>query len=303
MVYTVTLNPALDYVVRVDALRAGELNRAKSEEVQLGGKGINVSCVLGELGVDSVALGFAAGFTGKALQELLQRRGIRTDFVWLREGLTRINVKLKAGQETEINGRGPEIPEEALETFFRKLDGLGRGDVLVLAGSIPGTLPGDVYRRILAKVEGRGVLTVVDAAGELLCEALAYRPFLVKPNRAELEEIFGETLGTDAEILACARRLQERGARHVLVSMAGDGSMLLDEMGNVHRLGAPKGRVRNSVGAGDSMVAGFLAGWLRGEGYSAAQRMGAAAGAATAFSDRLATREEIETLFGTFWDE
>lgn len=303
MVYTVTLNPALDYVVRVDELRAGELNRAKSEEVQLGGKGINVSCVLGELGVDSVALGFAAGFTGKALQELLQGRGIRTDFVWLREGLTRINVKLKAGQETEVNGRGPEIPEEALEALFQKLDGIGRGDVLVLAGSIPGTLPGDVYRRILAKAEGRGVLTVVDAAGELLCEALAYRPFLIKPNRAELEEIFGETPGTDAEILACARRLQERGARNVLVSMAGDGSMLLDETGNVHRLGTPRGCVRNSVGAGDSMVAGFLAGWLRGEGYAAAHRMGAAAGSATAFSDRLATREEIEILFGTFWDE
>ena len=300
MIYTVTLNPALDYVVRVGALRAGEVNRAQSEEVFCGGKGINVSCVLRNLGVDSVALGFAAGFTGRELERGLIRRGIRTDFVWLEEGVTRINVKIKGEEETEINGRGPDIPQAAMDALLAKLDRLADGDVLVLAGSIPGTLPDDVYQRILERIDGRGVLTVVDAAGELLRGALGFRPFLVKPNHVELGELFGRALHTDEEILSCARELQRDGARNVLVSRGGAGSLMLDETGGCERLGALKGQVRNSVGAGDSMVAGFLAGWLKSGDYAAAHRLGAAAGSATAFSDGLATREEIERLIDSW---
>lgn len=300
MVYTVTFNPALDYVVRMKEFRAGDINRTQQEEIQFGGKGINVSTVLSHLGVENIALGFLAGFTGQALEEGLRKSGIRTDFIRLPEGLTRINVKIKAGQETEINGQGPAIPAAALEELLGKLDRLESGDVLDLSGSIPASLPDDVYQKILARLDGRGILTVVDATRDLLCAVLPYRPFLIKPNNHELGEIFGRVLTTDEEIVECARQLQERGARNVLVSMAGDGSLLLDEGGGVHKLGVPKGNVRNSVGAGDSMVAGFLAGWLKTGDYAAAHRMGAAAGSATAFSDGLATEAEVLALFDTF---
>lgn len=300
MVYTVTFNPALDYVVRMGDFRAGETNRTESDELQWGGKGINVSTVLRNLGVDNVALGFLAGFTGQALDQGLQKAGIATDFIWLPEGLTRINVKIKAGQETEINGVGPGIPAAALEELFAKLDRLQKGDVLVLAGSIPASLPDDVYQRILARLEGRDILTVVDATRDLLCAVLPYRPFLIKPNNHELGEIFGRVLTTDQEIEDCARRLQERGARNVLVSMAGAGSLLLDETGAVHRLGVPQGKVVNSVGAGDSMVAGFLAGWLEHRDYAMAHKLGAATGSATAFSEGLATREQVRELLRAF---
>ena len=300
MVYTVTFNPALDYVVRMGDFRAGDINRTEREEVQFGGKGINVSTVLSHLGVENIALGFLAGFTGQALEKGLRKSGVRTDFIWLEEGLTRINVKIKAGEETEINGQGPAIPAGALEELFGKLDQLRSGDVLDLSGSIPASLPDDVYQRILRQLEGRGILAVVDATRELLCAVLPYRPFLIKPNNHELGEIFGQTPVTDREITGCARKLQERGARNVLVSMAGDGSLLLDEAGGCRRLGVPKGKVRNSVGAGDSMVAGFLAGWLKTGDYGAAHRLGAAAGSATAFSDGLAEEREILALLDTF---
>ena len=300
MVYTVTFNPALDYVVRMGDFQAGETNRTESDEIQWGGKGINVSTVLRNLGVDNVALGFLAGFTGEALDKGLQKAGIVTDFIWLEEGLTRINVKIKAEKETEINGVGPAIPAAALDELFAKLDRLQSGDVLVLAGSIPASLPDDVYQRILARLEGRDILTVVDATRDLLCAVLPYRPFLIKPNNSELGEIFGKVLATDKEIEDCARQLQAKGARNVLVSMAGAGSLLLDETGEVHRLGVPKGKVQNSVGAGDSMVAGFLAGWLEQRDYAAAHHLGAATGSATAFSDGLATREQVMALLDTF---
>lgn len=296
MVYTVTFNPALDYVVRVENFQPGETNRTASDEIQFGGKGINVSTVLRNLGVENVALGFLAGFTGQGLDQGLRDSGIKTDFIWLDHGLTRINVKIKAGRETEINGQGPDISPEALEQLFDKLERLEEGDVLVLAGSIPATLPDDIYQRILRHLEGRGILTAVDATRDLLCAVLPYHPFLIKPNDRELGEIFGRTLTTDGEIEDCARELQVRGARNVLVSMAGEGSLLVDETGNTHRLGVPKGTVRNSVGAGDSMVAGFLAGWLKEHDYAAAHRMGAAAGSATAFSDGLAAWNEVQTL-------
>ena len=300
MVYTVTFNPALDYVVRMGDFRAGETNRTESDELQWGGKGINVSTVLRNLGVDNVALGFLAGFTGQALDQGLRKAGIATDFIWLPQGLTRINVKIKAGQETEINGVGPAIPAAALEELFARLDALGKGDVLVLAGSIPASLPDDVYQRILARLEGRDILTVVDATRDLLCAVLPYRPFLIKPNAAELGEIFGRVLTTDGEIEACARKLRERGARNVLVSMAGEGSLLLDETGAVHRLGVPRGKVVNSVGAGDSMVAGFLAGWLEHRDYAMAHKLGAATGSATAFSEGLATKGQVLELLRSF---
>jgi len=284
----------------MEGFRAGDINRTRSEEVQFGGKGINVSTVLRNLGIQNVALGFLAGFTGQALERGLEESGIQTDFIWLPEGLTRINVKIKAGEETEINGRGPAIPTAALEEVFHKLDRLKEGDILDLSGSIPASLPDDIYQKILARLEGRGILSVVDATRDLLCAVLPYRPFLIKPNNHELGEIFGKVLATDEEIAGCARQLQEKGARNVLVSMAGDGSLLLDETGRCHRLGVPKGTVRNSVGAGDSMVAGFLAGWIKTGDYAAAHRMGAAAGSATAFSDGLATEPEVMALLNTF---
>ena len=296
MIYTVTFNPALDYVVRMDELALGQVNRTVSEDVQLGGKGINVSWVLRELGHENVALGFVAGFTGKAIEYGLAAKGVATDFIHLPAGLTRINVKLKAGEETEINGKGPDISAEALEELLHKLDALGEGDVLVLAGSIPASMPSDVYESILARLEGKKVLCAVDATRDLLVNVLKYRPFVIKPNNHELGEIFGRTLTTDEEIRECAAKLQEQGARNVLVSMAGDGAMLLDENGVCHRLAAHKGKVKNSVGAGDSMVAGFLAGYLDSGDYEQALRVGSAAGSATAFSDVLATRPEIEAL-------
>lgn len=296
MIYTVTFNPALDYVVRMDELALGQVNRTVSEDVQLGGKGINVSWVLRELGHENVALGFVAGFTGKAIEDGLAAKGVATDFIHLPSGLTRINVKLKAGEETEINGKGPDISAEALEELYHKLDALSEGDVLVLAGSIPASMPSDVYESILARLEGKKVLCAVDATRDLLVNVLKYRPFVIKPNNHELGEIFGRTLTTDEEIRECAAKLQEQGARNVLVSMAGDGAMLLDENGVCHRLAAHKGRVKNSVGAGDSMVAGFLAGYLDSGDYEQALRVGSAAGSATAFSDVLATRPEIEAL-------
>ena len=300
MIYTVTFNPALDYVVWMDTLRPGEINRTQNEAIQYGGKGINVSTVLTALGVDNVALGFLAGFTGRALEEGLRSQGIHSDFIWLPEGLTRINVKVKGGKETEINGRGPTVDAAALRALQDKLDRLEAGDILVISGSVPAALSHDVYEQILARLEDRGIQFVVDTTRDLLCSALPYHPFLIKPNNLELGELFGKTPTTDTEIRHCAAQLQEKGARNVLVSMAGDGSLLLDERGGCYRLGVPKGTVRNSVGAGDSMVAGFLAGWLEKGDYAYAQRLGAAAGSATAFSDGLATREAVMTLLNTF---
>lgn len=303
MVYTITLNPALDYEVLVDGFQAGGLNRTSQEHLHFGGKGVNVSTVLHNLGVETTALGFVAGFTGRALEDGLKARGIPTDFIWLEEGLTRVNVKIRSGGgagETEINSQGPAIPPPALEALLQKLDRLAAGDVLVLAGSLPAGLPGGVYRTILARVDGRGVLTVVDAARDLLRGVLPCRPFLIKPNSAELGDLFGKDSLSEEEILSCARALQAQGARNILVSLAGDGSLLLDERGVCRRLGVPPGTVRHTVGAGDSMVAGFLAGWLSTGDYAAAHRMGAAAGSATAFSEGLASGEEIRKLLPAF---
>ena len=298
MIYTVTFNPAIDYVVRLDRpLAVGKVNRAKSEDCVLGGKGVNVSGVLAQLGCESVALGFVAGETGAWLERGLAAQGLRTDFVHLAHGMTRINVKIKAGQETELNGAGPDIPESAMQELEAKLDRLQKDDVLVLAGSIPASLAQTTYERLLARLAGRGVRAVVDATRDLLVNVLPYQPFLIKPNNHELSEIAGVPLESDEEITAAARDLQAKGARNVLVSMAGDGALLLDENGGVHRIGCPKGKVVNSVGAGDSMVAGFVAGYRQSGGdYDAALKLGTACGSATAFSLGLATRADIDTL-------
>ena len=297
MIYTVTFNPAIDYVVRLDApLEVGEVNRAGGEDCVLGGKGINVSGVLAQLGCPSVALGFVAGETGAWLERGLEKQGLETDFVHLEQGMTRINVKIKAGQETELNGAGPDIPKSAVRQLEEQLDALNENDILILAGSIPRSLPQDTYERLLARLQGKGVRAVVDATRDLLVNVLQYRPFLIKPNNHELGEIVGRELKTDAEIIAAARALQEKGACNVLVSMAGDGAILVDETGKVHRIGCPRGKVVNSVGAGDSMVAGFVAGWMQTGSYDMALRLGTACGSATAFSLGLATREKIEEL-------
>lgn len=297
MIYTVTFNPAIDYVVRLDApLQTGSVNRAVGEDCVLGGKGINVSGVLAELGCPSVALGFVAGETGAWLERGLAAQGLQTDFIHLSSGMTRINVKIEAGQETELNGAGPAIPPEAMAALYRKLDALQQDDILVLAGSIPTSLPADTYEKVLARLQGRGVRAVVDAAGQLLVKVLPYAPFLIKPNHHELAEIVGRALHGNAEIAAAARQLQAEGARNVLVSMAGDGALLLDETGAVHRIGTPRGTVINSVGAGDSMLAGFVAGYLQSGSYETALRLGTACGSATAFSLGLANRSDIDRL-------
>ena len=299
MIYTVTFNPAIDYVVHFDHLRPGEINRNRSEEFQFGGKGINVSNVLRTLGFDTVALGFVAGFIGEGFEKGLAEMGLKTDLIHVKEGMTRINVKIKADEETEINGIGPVIAPEDMEQLYAKLDAITAEDVLVLSGSIPACLPGDTYERIMARLDGHGIPIAVDATKELLLNVLKYRPFLIKPNNHELGEIFGKVLKTDAEIAACARKLQEMGGRNILVSMAGDGALLLDEAGNTHRIGCPKGKVLNSVGAGDSMVAGFLAGWLETGDYGYALKLGTATGSATAFSIGLAEKPMIEALLAT----
>ena len=298
MVYTVTFNPAIDYVIRTGEMRLGATNRSEGEEMYFGGKGINVSIVLRELGIDSKALGFTAGFTGEAIEKGLTDMGIDTDFVRLEKGNSRINVKIKSKEETELNGQGPDIGDKAIAALFEKLDCLVDGDSLILAGSIPASLPSDIYERILERLSGKNINVVVDATKDLLLNVLKYKPFLIKPNNHELGEMFGMELKTDEDIEKYARRLQDMGAVNVLISMAGDGAMLIDEFGKTHRCGVCKGTVRNSVGAGDSMVAGFLAGSLNGD-YEYALKLGTAAGGATAFSDGLATNDKISELMET----
>lgn len=299
MIYTVTLNPAIDYVVQLPgSLTPGAINRSLREDYQFGGKGINVSRVLQALGHDSTALGFIAGQTGTWLEAGVEAMGLTARFIRT-EGMTRINVKVRGNEETEINGLGPQVTGTAINALFDQLDRLLPGDVLVLSGSIPGNLSDETYGMMLNRVRYRDITTVVDASGSLLIRALPCRPFLIKPNRRELEELFGTVLNTDEEILSCARELQERGARNVLVSLGGDGALLLDETGNVHRVHCPQGTVVNSVGAGDSMVAGFLAGWLETKDYGHALKLGTAAGSATAFSLGLAEKEMIDALMHT----
>lgn len=297
MVYTVTFNPAVDYIVHTKQLIAGATNRSDSEEIYFGGKGINVSIVLSELGVKSKALGFVAGFTGEAIEMGVAEKGIDADFVHLNEGFSRINVKIKSGEETELNGQGPKITDEAIRELYAKLDEIQDGDTLVLAGSIPSSLPADIYERILERLSGKKIRAVVDATKDLLLNVLKYRPFLIKPNNFELGEIFGVEMKSTEDIVKYAGKLKEMGAQNVLVSMAGDGAVLLDENGKTHVCGVCSGKVKNSVGAGDSMVAGFVAGCEKGD-YEYALKLGTASGGATAFSEGLAEKDRIYELLG-----
>lgn len=300
MIYTVTFNPALDYIMRVPSLETDAVNRTDSESVFYGGKGINVSIILSRLEVPNVALGFIAGFTGREIQDGVKAQGVETKFIPLEQGLSRINVKIKNAEkkeETEINAQGPRIPEDKLQELYEQLEQLTADDMLVLAGSIPNTLPSDVYEQIMKRLQSKQVPIVVDATKDLLKNVLKYHPFLIKPNNFELGEMFGVTLHSKEKIVHYAKELQKLGARNVVVSMAGDGSILVTENGEVHQMGVAKGTVKNSVGAGDSMVAGFVAGYIQKGDYAYALKLGTAAGGATAFSDDLATREKIqETL-------
>ena len=297
MIYTVTFNPSLDYIVDVENFRLGMTNRTCSEQMMAGGKGINVSIVLKNLDIRSTALGFIAGFTGEEIRRQVAELGIFAEFIAIPEGLSRINLKLRSIDGTEINGMGPTIGQPQLDALYEKLDTLTEKDTLVLAGSIPASMPSSIYSDILARLQDKGVTFVVDATKELLTNVLCYKPFLIKPNNHELGELFGVTLSTRESVVPYARRLQEQGARNVLVSMAGQGAVLVAEDGSVHMTPAPKGTLINAVGAGDSMVAGFLAGWQERHDYGHAFRMGVAAGSASAFSKYLATREEVEQVY------
>ena len=300
MIYTVTFNPCLDYVVGVDNLTLGAVNRVSTEAVMAGGKGINVSIVLKNLGHPSCALGFLAGFTGDEIARRLQLQGVDTDFIEVSHGMSRINVKVRSNEETEINGIGPDIALSDIEALYAKLDALTSDDILVISGSVPAALPGDIYERIMERLEGRGIRIVVDATRELLMNVLAFHPFLVKPNNHELGEIFGVELKARKDVVPYAKKLQELGAGNVLVSMAGEGAVLVAENGDVIESPSPKGTVVNSVGAGDSMVAGFIAGCLESDGnYEQAFRMGVCAGSASAFSLGLAERDQVEELLAT----
>lgn len=297
MIYTVTFNPSLDYIVSVKDFKLGLTNRTDSELMLPGGKGINVSIVLKNLGIDNTALGFVAGFTGKEVVKRLEKFGVKNGFLEIPEGFTRINVKLKSIDGTEINGQGPYIGEDKMEKLLMKLDELGEKDVLFLSGSIPASMPDDTYQKIMERLKDKGVLISVDATQELLLKVLPYHPFLIKPNNHELGEIFGVELRTRESVVPYGKKLQEMGAENVLISMAGEGAVLIASDGQVYDAPAPKGILKNGVGAGDSMVAGFMAGWLERKEYRHAFYMGVAAGSASAFSEQLAVKEEIDQVY------
>lgn len=297
MIYTVTFNPSLDYIVSVNDFQLGLTNRTDSELILPGGKGINVSTILMNLGIDSTAFGFAAGFTGEEIIREVEAMGIRSDFIKIDSGISRINLKLKNIDGTEINGSGPEISEEKIEELLRKLDILGEGDILVLAGSIPASMPADMYSTIMERLQHKNVTFIVDATKNLLINVLKYKPFLIKPNNHELGELFDVKLTTREEVIPYGKKLQKQGARNVLISMAGEGAVLVAEDGSVYEAPAPKGTLVNAVGAGDSMVAGFTAGWIEKKDYRHAFYMGVSAGSASAFSEYLATKEEIMDLY------
>ncbi len=303
MIYTVTFNPSIDYIVDVKNFELGSVNRTSAELMFPGGKGINVSMVLSNLGFENTALGFLAGFTGKSVQKMLEVNGVNADFIEVEEGLTRINVKIRAQQESEINGMGPAIKESDIKKLYEKLDNIKDGDILVLAGSIPAVMPETMYSDIMEHLKDKDVKIVVDATKDLLLNVLKYKPFFIKPNNHELGEIFDVELNTRDEVVPYAKKMQGKGARNVLVSMAGEGAVLVAEDGQVYKSPCPEGKVKNSVGAGDSMVAGFIAGYLESGDYKKALNKGLVTGSASAFSDNLATKEEVEELEKVFCSE
>ncbi len=296
MINTITLNPSLDYIVEVNTFKVNSLNRTKKEKIYAGGKGINVSIVLKNLGIENTALGYVAGFTGDEILKQIRDNEVNCDFIKLKNGLSRINVKLKSDGETEINGCGPEITEENLKILYEKLSNLTKGDYLILSGSIPSSVPDDIYENIMNSLLDTGVEFIVDATKDLVLKSLKYKPFLIKPNHHELAEMFNVKLENDEDIIKYGKKLQEMGAKNVLISMAGDGAILLPENGETIKRKVPKGILKNSVGAGDSMVAGFLCGYLKNRNIDEAFKMGIATGSASAFSDKLATAEEVYGL-------
>ena len=296
MIYTITFNPALDYIVKMDEFNLGHVNRSNNEFIYAGGKGINVSIVLNNLEVKSKALGFIAGFTGDEIERRVKEFGCDTDFIKLKDGMSRINVKIKADVESEINGGGPDISAEALEALYEKLDTLISGDILVLAGSVPKTMPTDIYEKIMERLQNKNIKFIVDTTGESLLKVLKYNPFLIKPNHHELGELFGVKLNSKEEVIEYAKKLKDMGAQNVIISMAGDGAVLIDSNGDVITSNVPKGVVKNSVGAGDSMVAGFIAGYLNSEKIEDGFKLGVATGSASAFSEGLATKDYVYEL-------
>lgn len=296
MIYTVTLNPSIDYVIKVDNLANGQVNRVSEEHVYPGGKGINVTRILKSLDNDNIALGFVSGFTGDYIVNSLKNLNLKSNFIKVKEGFTRINVKIKSNEETEINGQGPQISEEELNQFYGIIDKLVDGDILILSGSIPSCLDEKLYEKIMERVNSKNIKVVVDATKNLLLNVLKYKPFLIKPNNHELAEMFDVELKSTEDVIFYARKLKEMGAQNVLISMGGDGALLVSENDEVFISSVAKGEVVNSVGAGDSMVAGFVSGYLKTNSYEEALRLGAASGGATAFSSDLATREFIDRL-------
>ena len=303
MIYTITFNPSLDYIASCEDFRLGETNRVTKEIIFPGGKGINVSIVLSNFGMETTALGFLAGFTGDEIRRLIVEKGIRNEMIPIANGFSRINVKLKSRVESELNGMGPLIDDEAIARLYEKLDELTDEDTLCLAGSIPSSMPPTMYSDIMKHLKGRGIRIVVDATRDLLLNVLEYRPFLIKPNNHEIGELFGVKLNTREEVIPYAKKLQEKGAVNVLVSMAGEGAVLVDENGAVYQSEAPKGKLVNSVGAGDSMVAGFIYGYLKYGNYGEAFRYGLATGSASAFKEELATIADVEALYKATWGE
>lgn len=298
VIYTVTFNPSLDYIVSVKDFRPGMTNRTSSELMLAGGKGINVSIVLGNLGIKSTALGFIAGFTGDEIVRRLHNGGINSEFIKINDGISRINIKLKSIDGTEINGQGPHIDSSHIEQLMNRLRRLESGDVLVLAGSIPAGISDNIYKDIMDMLKDKGVQIVVDATSRLLTNVLEYNPFFIKPNQHELGDIFNVTLNTQEEVIPYALELKKMGAVNVCVSMGGKGAILVADDSNVYKAKAPDGILKNSVGAGDSLVAGFLSGWIEKKDYEYAFRKGVATGSASAFSERLATNGEVNDLIG-----
>lgn len=296
MIYTITFNPALDYISQVENFKIGKINRTKTEKILPGGKGLNVSTVLKNLGIESTALGFIAGFTGKELKRNIEEKGIKTDFIKVEKGITRINVKISSNEETALNGNGPEITEEDINKLLEKIEKITKEDMVILAGNIPRCINNDIYKIICKTLERNNVTFVVDATKELLMNVLKYKPFLIKPNKEELEETFKEKIETKEEIIVHAKKLQLIGAQNVLISLGGEGAILLTTEGKEFYSKAPKGKVLNTVGAGDSMVAGFIAGYEKSGDFEQAFKMGIATGSASSFSMNLATAEEVANL-------
>ena len=296
MIYTITFNPALDYIAQVENFEIGQINRTKTEKILPGGKGLNVSTVLKNLGLENTALGFIAGFTGKELKRKIEEHGIETDFVEVKNGITRINVKISSKEETALNGNGPEISEEELQQLLEKIERIQENDIVILAGNVPKCIKNDIYEIICNKLEKNGVTFIVDSTRELLINVLKYKPFLIKPNKDELQETFNVKINTNEQIVEYAKKLQEMGAQNVLISLGGEGAILVTKDNKQYYKKAPKGQVVNTVGAGDSMVAGFIVGYLKSGDYEQALKMGIATGSASTFSINLATKEEVEIL-------